>query len=315
MIYTITANPAIDYHMDLTVQGFYPGQINRSQKEEMFPGGKGLNVSVVLSELGIENIAWGFAAGKTGTLLESLAREKGCICDFIRIPEGETRINVKLDCDRETAVNGSGPRIGEEQAAELLARVQKLTGDDLLILSGNLQAGSINLYEAVCRIAQSRKTRVIVDTEGDTLKKTFAYHPFLIKPNEEELLALYDAEDGSIPSLVSLMMKCREEGAENVLVTLGGKGALFLSLSGGLYHAQIREEQPVISTVGAGDSTIAGFLAGLSRCGECFEDVLRLACAAGTATACKKWLCTAAEAEAMLPYISVGRLQSAGEVV
>ena len=147
-----------------------------------------------------------------------------------------------------------------------------------------------------------------MDTEGSNLKETFAFHPFLIKPNEEELTALYGSQDRSRASVISLMMKCREEGVENVLVTLGGEGALFLSGTGQLYHAGILGEQKVVSTVGAGDSTIAGFLAGLARYGEDYEQVLRLACAAGTATACRAWLCTAEEAESMLEHIVVSRL-------
>lgn len=309
MIYTITANPAIDYHMDLEGTGFFPGEINRSEREEMFPGGKGLNVSVILSRLGVDSTAWGFAAGKTGDLLEALAREKGCSCDFIRLPAGETRINVKLDCSLETAVNGKGPAITEEAVRELLERVNTLCAGDTLILSGNLQAGTINLYEAVCRALSDRDIRVVVDTEGDNLKQTFRYRPFLIKPNEEELAALYGSPGNTRKTIVSLMKRCREDGVRNVLVTLGGRGALFLSEEGQLYQVRIKKEQSVISTVGAGDSTIAGFLAGLIRYQDRYEEVLSLACAAGTATACVKWLASAEEIETLKNQIAVSRLE------
>ena len=290
MIYTLTANPAIDYHMDLAETGLRQGEINRSAKEEMFPGGKGLNVSVILSELGMENIAWGFIAGKTGGVLEQLALEKGCRCEFIRLPEGETRINVKLDCQPETAINGTGPAIGEEQIAQLMERIGRLTKEDTLILSGNLHAGAVNLYEVICRAIEGRGVRLIVDTESRNLRCTFAYHPFLIKPNEEELLKLYDSTDRSTASLVSLMMRCQEEGVRNVLVTLGREGAMLLSENGGLYQAGIDNAKPAVSSVGAGDSTVAGFLAGLAQYGEDYEKALQLACAAGSATACRKWL-------------------------
>ena len=317
MIYTLTVNPAIDYHMDLTRSGFKAGQINRSQKEEMFPGGKGLNVSVVLARLGVPSIAWGFAAGRTGTLLESLAADCGCRCDFIRLPEGETRINVKLDCDEETAVNGCGPEIGTAQAEQLLHKVRQLTPDDTLILSGNLQAGTVNLYEAASRICHENGVLFIADTEGDNLKATLPYHPFLIKPNEEELLALYDAAEKCDPAevpesvLISLMGRCRKDGARNVLVTLGGRGALFLSEEGDVFRVTVTGSHQIISTVGAGDSAIAGFLAGLQRCGagsisrEQYEHALRLSCAAGTATACRKWLCDGEDAENMAACIHV----------
>ena len=312
MIYTLTVNPAIDYHMDLTRSGFKAGQINRSRKEEMFPGGKGLNVSVVLARLGVPSIAWGFVAGRTGTLLENLAADCGCRCDFIRLPKGETRINVKLDCDEETAVNGCGPEIGPVQAEQLLHKVQQLTPEDTLILSGNLQAGSVNLYEAASRICHENGVRFVADTEGDNLKATLPYHPFLIKPNEEELLALYEdagRKNAAVPEpvLISLMERCHADGARNVLVTLGGRGALFLSEKGDVFRVTVTGSHPVISTVGAGDSAIAGFLAGLLQ-GN-YEHALRLSCAAGTATACAKWLCTRDNAEYMVTCIDVSLIR------
>ena len=308
MIYTLTANPAIDYHMDLSAAGFTPGQINRSAREEMFPGGKGLNVSVVLAELGIKSIAWGFIAGKTGALLETLAKEYGCSCDFIPLPEGETRINVKIDCEMETAFNGNGPVIGEAQVTRLMEKVRSLSSEDELILSGNLRAGSLNLYEEISRICHENSVRFVVDTEAENLKATLPYHPFLIKPNEEELLTLYGSTDRSTASVVSLMMKCQADGAENVLVTLGGEGAFFLSGNGDLLHATVIEKQKVVSTVGAGDSTVAGFLAGMTRFGGRYEEALQLACAAGSATACRKWLCTEKDILSMLKEIEVSKL-------
>ena len=308
MIYTLTANPAIDYHMDLEETGFVPGLVNRSKREEMFPGGKGLNVSVVLSQLGIESMAWGFIAGKTGTLLEELAVERGCSCDFIRLPEGETRINVKLDCEQETAINGTGPQIGEAQVNALLEKVRRLQADDIMILSGNLQACGMNLYETISAECAARGVSIIVDTEADNLRTTFAHHPFLIKPNEDELTGVFNSTDRSTASIVSLMTKCQDEGVRNILVTMGGDGALLLSEDGSLYHAVVTGTHRVISTVGAGDSTLAGFLAGMKHYEGQYEDALRLACAAGTATACRKWLCTREEAEAVMGSISVTRL-------
>jgi len=309
MIYTLTTNPAIDYHMDLTETGLMPGQINRSAREEMYPGGKGINVSVVLSRLGIKNKAWGFVAGKTGTLLEALASVQGCDCDFILLPEGETRINVKLDCEQETAVNGKGPQIQDEQVADLLNRICRLSAEDTLILSGILQAGKADLYEEVARVCDEKGIRMVVDTEGDDLRKTFRYHPFLIKPNREELLKLFNCENDSVDSIVSMMRACQNEGVMNVLVTLGGEGALFLSSREKLYKVTINGEHRVISTVGAGDSTVAGFLAGLELFGDEYGNVLRLACAAGTATASKKWLCTKEEIEGVIQDIEVQKCE------
>ena len=304
MIYTLTANPAIDYHMDLTAGGFIPGAINRSEKEEMFPGGKGLNVSVILARLGAKSTAWAFAAGKTGKLLEALAAEKGCRCDFIWLPEGETRINVKLDCAQETAVNGRGPLPGPAQEEELWRRVKALGPGDTLVLSGNLHSGAGDLYAKICGICAERQVRTIVDTEGDALRGTFRAHPFLIKPNEEELLSLFGYSEGSPALLRELMSRCRGEGARNVLLTMGGEGALLLAQDGRFYEARLLRRRAAVSTVGAGDSTIAGFLAGLAR-GDDLADALRLACAAGCATAYTKWLADKEEIEAAARDIAV----------
>ena len=328
MIYTLTVNPAIDYHMDLTRSGFKPGQINRSRQEEMFPGGKGLNVSVMLARLGVPSITWGFVAGRTGVLLESLAADCGCRCDFIRLPEGETRINVKLDCDPETAVNGCGPQISADQAEQLLRKVRLLTPEDTLILSGNLQAGPVNLYKAAGRICSENGVRFVVDTEGDNLKATLPYHPFLIKPNEEELLALYGTTTISDSVLISLMERCRADGARNVLVTLGGRGALFLSEEGNVFRVTVTGSHEVVSTVGAGDSAIAGFLAGLREYNNMhsgisgdagalrrkqYEHALRLSCAAGTATACTKWLSGGDDIMQMVKCINVSPVRECAD--
>lgn len=304
MIYTFTANPSIDYHMDLGGGGLIPGQINRSFAEELFPGGKGINVSVVLARLGIESTAWGFTAGRTGAMLEDLLSELGCKCDFIRLSKGETRINVKLDCSMETAVNGKGPQIEEHAVNALLEKAEALTERDILILSGNLQKETGGLYERLAEICRARGARLIADAEGKSLRSTFCHHPFLIKPNLEELLKLFDGEDGSGLTVTELMKKCQREGALNVLVSMGKDGALYLSRDGALYRVRIKACPQAVSTVGAGDSTIAGFLAGMERFGSQTEEVLRFACAAGSATAGRKWLLEKGDAERMLGYIS-----------
>ncbi len=309
MIYTFTANPSIDYHMDLGRNGLTTGQINRSGGEEMFPGGKGLNVSVVLSRLGVINTAWGFAAGKTGRMLEELLAEYDCSCDFIYLAEGETRINVKLDCDPETAVNGKGPRIDGAAVTALLQKAEALDRDDTLILCGNLQGENADLYERLAGICSGKNARLIVDSEGESLRNTFRYHPFLIKPNKDELMDLFGENGGGAASIVTLMKRCREEGVLNVLVSLGQDGAVFLSQQDRLYRVSIRQAAEAVSTVGAGDSTIAGFLAGLERFGNRTEEALRFACAAGTATACRKWLLEADDMERVLDCINVEEIK------
>ena len=305
MIYTITVNPAVDYHMDLTKSGLCPGQINRSAKEELFPGGKGINVSVILSRLGVNSIAWGFAAGKTGHLLEAIAKDLGCRCDFIYLPEGETRINVKLDCEQETAVNGTGPQIGKEQICSLINRIEALTSSDTLVLSGNLPGSAEDLYLTICKICSERGIRFVVDAEGEALHSTFPCRPFLIKPNQDELLEMYHSEKGTEDEIISLMHRAQAEGAANVFVTLGGDGAILLTEGGMLYRAVLEKKHPMVSTVGAGDSSIAGFLAGLERYDGDASKSMRLACAAGSATAYRKWLATGAEIEAVMKDVCV----------
>lgn len=307
MIFTFTANPSVDYHMDLNKSGFIPGAINRSDGEELFPGGKGLNVSIVLSRLGIDNIAWGFYAGKTGGMLKALITEYGCRSDFICLSRGENRINVKLDCDMETAINGKGPEIDEVALESLLNKAEELDKEDTLILSGNLPKEKIHLYEQLAEICVRRGASLIVDAEGTSLRSTFKYRPFLIKPNKEELMNLFCEEDDSASSIIDLMKRCQAEGVMNVLTTIGKEGAVFLSQSGELYQARITENVQVVSTVGAGDSTIAGFLAGLRIYENRIEYALRLACAAGTATSCRKWLCEESEVKQMIERIEVSR--------
>ena len=315
MIYTVTVNPAVDYHMDLTGSGFEPGRINRSAGEEALPGGKGLNVSVMLSRLGIPSVAWGFTAGRVGELLAGLAAEYGCRCDFTRLSGGETRINVKLDCENETAVNGRGPEIPLSAVDMLMEKAEGLTDRDTLVLSGNLQTGSGDLYGRLCRTASRRGARTVVDAEGAALRDVLHFHPFLIKPNEEELTGLFagDAREqtGAAPSqqgLVEWMHGCQEAGAQHVLLSRGEKGALLLTEQGRLFHAVLKKKVHAVSTVGAGDSMLAGFLAALCREPDNYEEALRLGCAAGSATACSRWLAGAQETEALRPEIRISRI-------
>ena len=337
MIYTLTVNPAVDYHMDLSGTGFMTGRINRSEAEEALPGGKGLNVSVMLARLGCESVAWGFTAGKIGDLLEGLAKENGCSCDFIRLAAGETRINVKLDCENETAVNGKGPDITETAILKLLEKAASLSEGDTLVLCGNLQAGAGDLYGRLCEEAQARHVRLIVDTEGSALRDVLRFQPFLIKPNEEELLGLFpelwdpeeavfekscsSGRDGAEPwtpdhktaGLILRMRQCQELGARNILLSCGSDGAWLLTEKGSLYHALLQEKRAAVSTVGAGDSMLAGFLASLSRDRDDMEKALKLACAAGSATAYSRWLGSGALAEELRETIRVSAVTMPGQ--
>lgn len=309
MIYTLTVNPCVDYHMSLEHTSLQVGEINRSEGEEVYPGGKGLNVSVVLSRLGVENVAWGFGAGRIGKLVKHLAKDQGCNVDFLWLPDGETRINVKLDGRIETAINGRGPEITVEAMAELLVRSSNLTGDDILVLSGFSQTGSGSLYYQVCQAATGAGASLVVDAQGKALSDTFCCHPFLIKPNEEELLGLFSETDHSEDTYVRLMGLCQDAGVRNILLSLGKDGALLLCEDGRLYRARIEDDKKVISTVGAGDSMVAGFLGGLLAGGGDPESALRIACAAGNATSHQRYLATREEIWEAMPRIRTERLR------
>ena len=307
MIYTLTVNPCVDYHMSLHHTHLRPGEVNRSEGEEAYPGGKGLNVSVVLSRLGVENIAWGFGAGRIGKLVKNLAKDQGCTVDFLWLPEGETRINVKLDGKEETAINGRGPEITLEAMAELLVRTSSLKKGDILVLSGFVQTGS--LYRQVCETASAAGADLVVDAEGKALSDTFACHPFLIKPNGEELLGLFGESDKHEVTFIRLMERCQQEGARNVLLSLGKDGALLLWEDGKLFRARVEDEKKIVSTVGAGDSMVAGFLGGLLAGGGEPEAALRIACAAGNATAHQKYLATKENIWAAIERIRTERIR------
>ena len=305
MIYTLTTNPSVDYHMDLWKRGLRPGEINRSDGEQAYPGGKGLNVSIVLSRLGLGSKALGFVGGHAGEFLCSLISDFGCSEDFIRLPEGETRINIKLDCDNETAVNGRGPLVDKESADLLMKQIRGTSSEDYIVLCGNVQENLKDIYAEICSSASGR---VVVDTSGKALKDTFAHHPWLIKPNLDELCELFGETDRTEARVLQMMEECCRLGVQNVLVSLGGDGAILRTGTGEAYRAGIKAEKKILSTVGAGDSLLAGFLAGMIENPADTGAALLQACAAGTATACRTWLCEREDVEREKENIAVMRM-------
>lgn len=287
VVYTITLNPSIDYLMH--TESFSAGEINRSGFEVANFGGKGLNVSYVLSCLGIKNRALGFEGGFSGKEIVRLASRAGLECDFCEIQDN-SRINVKIISDTETAVNGKGPFIRKNEEEALLEKLSGLSEDDTVILSGKgteSESGELlrNVIEAVSH------TRFIADMEGDDLLYAIEKKPFLIKPNREELLAIFGETDTSDETVVRCARSLAARGAENVLVSLGESGAILLSDDGNIYRCRAPKVE-VKNTVGAGDSCLAGFLAGYDR-GAQFA--LSLAMAAGAATAASAGIADAEE--------------------
>lgn len=282
MIYTVTLNPAIDYVVQLPGP-LTPGSINRSLREDYQYGGKGINVSQVLKALGHESILLGFVAGQTGAWLEAGVTELGLKSRFLHTG-GMTRINVKLRGTEETEINGSGPRITEADLEALLAQLRELDTGDILVLSGSVPGhlpGDTcpRLLEAV----RPRGIRIVADTSGPALASILPYRPFLVKPNRAELEALFGICLTSDDEILSCARQMQQMGAQNVLVSLGGDGALLLDKTGGVHRIH-SPAGTVVNSVGAGDSMVAGFLAGWLDTGD-YGYALKLGAAAGSATA------------------------------
>lgn len=294
MIFTVTCNPALD--LAVRLDGLQIGGLNRTAGATLVAGGKGVNVSRVLGELGERNKALGFVAGSNGMMLESALQQMGVTTAFIRLPEGQTRINVKLYGEQETELNAPGPAVIHQQMEGLLSELSRLQEDDLLCLCGSLPPGmAVDSYARMLTAAEG--VRAIVDTSGEALLCALSEKPWLVKPNRDELAALVGKKLPTIEDVIEAVEWLREKGAENVLVSLGRDGALLCAEGKRLY--QSAPDGEVIGTVGAGDSLVAGFAAGWQRYGN-MAQALRLGVACGSATACCEGLADSEGVEQML---------------
>ena len=299
MIYTVTFNPAIDYIVHTgTMQ---VGQVNRSQGEELYFGGKGINVSFVLHELGLPSKALGFVAGFTGAAIEAGIQEQGIATDFVHLDSGFSRINVKIKSGEETELNGQGPNISEAAVAELFEKLNQLQDDDVLILAGSIpNTMPADSYEKILAHLSDKNIKVVVDATKDLLLKVLPYHPFLIKPNNHELGELFGVTLHSIEEIATYAKKLQEMGAQNVLISMAGDGALLIDETGKQHVCGVCKGT-VKNSVGAGDSMVAGFVAG-SMQGD-YEAALKLGTAAGGATAFSEGLAQRAEIERLLQQL------------
>lgn len=299
MIYTVTFNPAIDYIVHTgTMQ---VGQVNRSQGEELYFGGKGINVSFVLHELGLPSRALGFVAGFTGAAIEAGIQEQGIATDFVHLDSGFSRINVKIKSGEETELNGQGPNISEAAVAELFEKLNQLQDGDVLILAGSIpNTMPADSYEKILAHLSDKKIKVVVDATKDLLLKVLPYHPFLIKPNNHELGELFGVTLHSIEEIATYAKKLQEMGAQNVLISMAGDGALLIDETGKQHVCGVCKGT-VKNSVGAGDSMVAGFVAG-SMHGD-YEAALKLGTAAGGATAFSEGLAQRAEIERLLQQL------------
>ncbi|MCU6719774.1 MULTISPECIES: 1-phosphofructokinase [Porcipelethomonas] len=281
MIYTVTFNPAIDYVV--RTGEMKVGVVNRTESEEIYFGGKGLNVSIILNELGIKSEALGFVAGFTGEAIENGMAKDGIKTDFVHLNNGFSRINVKIQSSFETEINGQGPEISEENIEELFKKLNKIQDGDTIVLAGSIPASlPSDIYERILEYLKNKKIRAIVDATGDLLMNVLKYKPFLIKPNNFELEEIFGVELKTAEDVSEYALKLKEMGAVNVLVSMAGDGAI-LADENGKIHACGVCSGTVKNSVGAGDSMVAGFIAGCEK--KSYEYALKLGTAAGGATA------------------------------
>ena len=301
MIYTVTFNPAIDYVVRLG-NPLQPGAVNRAAGEDCVLGGKGINVSGVLAQLGVESVALGFIAGETGAWLERGLTAQGLHTDFIWLENGMTRINVKIKAGQETELNGAGPNIPESAMQALETKLDALQKDDMLILAGSIPSClPQSTYERLLARLQGRGVRAVVDATQDLLLKVLPYKPFLIKPNNHELSEIVRHELTTDDEIVAAAAGLQAQGARNVLVSMAGDGALLLDENGAVHRIGCPKGK-VVNSVGAGDSMVAGFVAGYLRTGN-YRYALRLGTACGSATAFSVGLATKEKINELLETI------------
>ena len=287
MIYTVTFNPSIDY---ITyVPDFTTGCVNRTDREAVYPGGKGINVSVVLSRLGIPNKAFGFTAGFTGDEVERLLQTFGCYPDFIKLADGLTRINVKIKSKQETEINGQGPVIPSSALEMLYQKLDQLVDGDILVLAGSIpNTLPSDIYEQIMAKLACKNVRVVVDATKQLLLNVLKYHPFLIKPNNHELGEMFGVTLHTQDEIVRYAKKLQELGARNVMISMAKDGGILLTENGAVYQSEPPKGK-VVNSVGAGDSMVAGFLAGYLNTGD-YEKAFQLGLVTGSATAFQEWL-------------------------
>ena len=306
MFYTMTLNPALDYNM--TLNEFTPERVNRSVKEEMIPGGKGLMVSRMLKNLGIESTAFGLVAGFTGAELTRMIHELGVRASFVSLPEGMTRINVKLWGSLEGEINAQGPVCDEKSLQVLFEKLSLLTKDDTLVLSGSVPASlPKDIYVDMIKHVKDKGTRIVVDATGELLRSTLSYRPFLIKPNHHELGELYGVTLTTKEDVAMYAKKLRDEGARNVLVSMAGDGAVLAAEDGSVWFGEAPKGN-VVNTVGSGDSMVAGFLAGYEKTQNA-EQAFCTGIASGSASAFSAALGTKEEVDRLLETVRVTRAE------
>lgn len=305
MIYTVTFNPSLDYIV--SVEDFRLGLTNRTSSELILPGGKGINVSTVLGNLGLRSTALGFVAGFTGEEISRKIESFGIKSDFIQIEEGISRINLKLKSIDGTEINGCGPNISDEKVQILMEKLDALLPEDILVLAGSIPSSMPDdIYRRIMEKQKDRGIRIVVDATQDLLLNVLEYHPFLIKPNNHELGEIFGVELTRRHEVVPYGKKLQEKGARNVLISMAGEGAVLIAEDGQVLEAPAPEGE-LVNGVGAGDSMVAGFLAGWLEQKD-YRHAFHMGIAAGSASAFSEYLATREEIEAVYKRIGKGRM-------
>ena len=304
MIYTVTFNPAIDYIAE--VNNIKMNEINRTISEKILAGGKGINVSIVLKNLGIESIALGFIAGFTGQEIKAKVEEIGVQTDFVYMPNKFSRINVKLQSIvdgkvvEETAINGEGPKVTENEINEFMQKIEDIQKDDFLVLAGSVSRNvREDIYEKICIKVKEKGAKIVADATGKLLINVLKHKPFLIKPNKKELEEIFEKEINTNEDIVFYAKKLQEMGAENVLISMDKDGAILITKDNKMLYSKVPKGN-VVNSVGSGDSMVAGFITGFIKF-EDYEKALKMGIAAGSASAFSNDLATGEE---ILYYLS-----------
>lgn len=300
MINTITLNPSLDYIVK--VDDFKVGEVNRSNKEDIYAGGKGINVSIVLKNLGVENRALGFTAGFTGEEIENLVKEHGVNSDFIKIQNGMSRINVKLKSHEETEINGMGPQITEDDVKKLYSKLGELSAGDFLVLAGSIPNTLPNdIYEKIMKDFAEKNLNFVVDATKDLLVNVLKYKPFLIKPNHHELGEIFNVKLTEQAEIIKYAKKLQEMGARNVIISMAGDGAILIEENGEVTTSET-PKGTLINSVGAGDSLVGGFLAGYVQTNDIKKAFIN-GVATGSASAFSEGLATKDKVDELLKQL------------
>lgn len=302
MIYTVTFNPSLDYIVRM--DSFATGEINRVNYEQVLAGGKGINVSIVLKNLGQNNTALGFLAGFTGEEIKRQLHEFGVTNDFVQLNQGFSRINVKAKAENETEINGQGPDIDEAKLEELFTKLDQLQADDTLVLAGSIpKTLPDDIYQQIMARLNGKGIRIIVDAEKKLLLNVLQYHPFLIKPNNHELGDMFGVTLTTDAEIIEYAKKLQAKGAQNVLISMAGDGAILLTTDGTTYKCPSPKGK-LVNSVGAGDSMVAGFITGFNESAGDFKTAFHMGVATGSASAFSDNLATRPEVEALLKTIA-----------